>query len=317
MIFIQAGIGLALLLFCADFLVRGAVGLARQFGISTLMIGLTVVACGTSAPEFVTALAAALRGNEGMAVGNVVGSNIANMMLILGIAAAIRPIVCSTRVIQRDAVILLAATLVFVAIALFAVIDRWQGVILVACLLVYLYSSYRLELREPAADAVHVREAEEVTGVPSRAWKSGALVVAGLVGIVIGAELLVRGGIGIAELAGVSDAVIGLTLIAVGTSLPELATVVVASLRGHGDVALGNVLGSNIFNLLAIAGGVAIVEPLSIPGEILQFDLWVMAAITALLWPLMITGRRLSRGEGWLLAGLYVVYIALQFVGVR
>lgn len=315
---ILAGAGLGLLLFSADFLVRGAVSLARRLGWSSLIIGLTVVAFGTSAPEFVAVLAAALEEAPAMAIGNVVGSNVANMLLILGVAAAIRPIGCAPRVVKRDGVAVLLATVLFIALGLAQGLTSLHAIILLAVWLAYLSWSYYAERTLANADAaVHVMGAEEVTGVPPGLWIACLWVVGGIIGLVVGAELLVRGGIQIARLAGVPEATIGLTLIAVGTSLPELATVAVASWRAHGDVAIGNILGSNIFNLLAVAGGVAAITPLPIPEQILFFDVWVMLAVTALMLPVMITGHKVSRPEGGGLLVLYGGYVYMQFGPVR
>ncbi len=317
LVFIEAGAGLAILLFAADYLVRGAVALARLSGVSPLIIGLSVVAVGTSAPEFVTALAAALSGATDMAIGNVVGSNIVNMLLILGIAAMIRPINVAMKTIARDAMMVVGATALFVAIGVTGGYNQWQGALLLFCLIGYLYLTYRAEQTENEEQALHAREAEDVGGVPGRGWVAGVFLAGGLIGIIIGAELLVRGGLGIAEVFEVSRAVVGLTLIAVGTSLPELAIVIVASWRGHSDIALGNVLGSNIFNLLGITGGVALFRPLDMPVEIMNFDIWVLLGVTILLLPLMITENKISRLEGRILAGLYVIYLGAQIGPVR
>ncbi len=317
MVFIEAGVGLALLLFSADYLVRGAVALARISGVSPLIIGLSIVAVGTSAPEFVTALAASLEGASDMAVGNVVGSNIVNMLLILGVAAMIRPINVGPKVIARDATMVVGATALFVAIGITGGFNQWQGAILLFCLITYLYLTYRAEKVENEEEALHAREADDVGGVPGRTWVALVFLIGGLIGIVVGAKLLVTGGLGIAQAFDVSRTVVGLTLIAVGTSLPELAIVIVASWRGHSDIALGNVLGSNIFNLLGITGGVAMITPLDMPVEIMSFDIWVLLGMTLLLLPLMITGNMISRMEGRLLAGLYIVYLAAQLDPVR
>lgn len=309
--------GLALLLFAADYLVRGAVTLARLSGVSPLIIGLTIIAVGTSAPEFVTALSAALSGASDMAVGNVVGSNIVNMLLILGIAAMIRPINVSVKIIARDAMMVVGATALFVAFGVTGGFNQWQGALLLFCLIGYLYMTYKAEQRENNKQALHAREADDVGGVPGRPWVAFVFLAGGLAGIVIGAKLLVSGGLGIAEAFDVSRTIVGLTLIALGTSLPELAIVIVASCRGHSDIALGNVLGSNIFNLLGITGGVAMITPLGMPSEIMNFDIWVLLGVTILLLPLMITENKISRPEGRLLAGLYIVYLAAQFEPVR
>ena len=317
MVFIEAGVGLALLLFAADYLVRGAVALARQSGVSPLIIGLTIVAVGTSAPEFVTALAASLSGASDMAVGNVVGSNIVNMLLILGIAAMIRPINVRAKVIARDAMMVVGATALFVAIGVTGGYNQWQGSLLLFCLFGYLYLTYRAERVANNQEALHAREADDVGGVPGRPWVAVVFLVGGMLGIIVGAKLLVDGGLGIAQAFDVSRTIVGLTLIAIGTSLPELAIVIVASWRGHSDIALGNVLGSNIFNLLGVTGGVAMITSLDMPVEIMSFDIWVLLGVTILLLPLMITENKISRLEGRLLVGLYIAYLAAQLEPVR
>jgi cation:H+ antiporter len=311
-----AAIGLALLLFSADFMVRGAVGVARRAGLSPLIIGLTVVAIGTSAPELVTTLTATLDGAPDLALGNVIGSNLANMLLILGVAALIKPVACAPKVIARDGTMVLVATVLFVAMAMTGVFVLWHGIVLLAVLALYLGLTYRAE-RRMESDSLHAKEVEEVSGVPERALIASLFLLGGLIGTVLGAKLLVDGGVAVAESLGVSKTVIGLTLVAIGTSLPELAIVVVASMRGHSDVALGNVLGSNIFNLLGITGVVAVVAPLEVSASLLQFDIWLLLGVTALLLPLMLTGGRLSRREGTLLVLLYAGFLAFQAESVR
>lgn len=313
----QAALGLALLLFCADYVVRGAVRLAQKLGLSTLLIGLTVVAFGTSAPEFVTSLTAALNDAPDMAVGNVIGSNIANLLLVLGIAAMAKPLVCSRQTIGRDAIAMLTATVLFTAVGFLGGLKPWHGALLVGLLLLYLLHAYRAERQAVNAEAVHVQEVKDVTGVPQNVWAAGLLLVIGLTGILIGADLLVRGGTGIARLAGISEAVIGLTLVALGTSLPEVATAIVASRRNHGDVAIGNILGSNIFNLLAIAGGVAMITPLPMPIQILRFDIWILLAVTGVALLLLLCRRNLGRFTGIALVTVYIAYIFVQFSPLR
>lgn len=305
------------MLFAADFLVRGGVALAHMSGVSPLIIGLSIIAIGTSAPEFVTALAAALADASDMAIGNVVGSNNVNALLILGVAALIRPVHVATKIIARDAMMVLGATALFVAIGLTGGYNRWQGAVLLCCLIGYLLVTYRAEKAENDEAALLAREVEDIGGVPGRRWVAGLYLIGGLIGVVVGAELLVRSGLGIAEMFDVSRAVVGLTLIAIGTSLPELAIVIVASWRGHSDIALGNVLGSNTFNLLGITGGVALVTPLDMPIEVMNFDIWVLLGVTVLLLPMMITDNRISRLEGQLLIGLYVAYLVAQLAPVR
>ncbi len=313
----QAALGLALLLFCADYVVRGAVRFAQQLGLSNLLIGLTVVAFGTSAPEFVTTLTAALANAPDMAVGNVIGSNIANILLVLGIAALAKPLVCDRRAIARDAFVMLAATILFMAMGFLSGFKVWHGAVLTSLLLLYLIYAYRTERRLVTAEAVHEKEASEVTNLPQSLWIAGLLLAVGITGILIGAELLVRGGTGIARHFGISEAVIGLTLVAVGTSLPELATAIVASRRNHGDVAIGNILGSNIFNLLAIAGGVALITPLPMPQQLLRFDIWILLAVSCLALLLLLGRAQLGRFTGLALFSAYIAYIFIQFSPLR
>lgn len=297
-------------------MVRGAVGLARRMGLPPLVIGLSVIAVGTSAPELVTTVTATLENAPDLAIGNVIGSNLANMLLILGVAALLRPIVCAPRVIARDGSMVLAATALFVAIAMTGTFVLWHGLVLLGGLTVYLFLTYRAENGNDDA-GLHGHEADDVTGVPERILTGVIFTVGGLVGTVLGAKLLVDGGVSVAESLGVSKAVIGLTLVAIGTSLPELAIVVVASMRGHSDVALGNVLGSNIFNLLGIMGVVSIIAPIPVPALLLEFDIWVLLGITLLMLPMMLTEGKLSRREGGLLILLYAVFLAFQFDSVR
>lgn len=297
-------------------MVRGAVGVARRVGLSPLIIGLTVVAIGTSAPELVTTLTATLEGAPDLALGNVIGSNLANMLLILGVAALIKPVACAPKVIGRDGTMVLVATVLFVAMAMTGVFVFWDGIVLLAVLALYLGLTYQPE-RRMESESLHAKEVEEVSGVPERALIATLFLFGGLIGTVLGAKLLVDGGVAVAESLGVSKTVIGLTLVAIGTSLPELAIVVVASMRGHSDVALGNVLGSNIFNLLGITGVVAVVAPLEVSESLLQFDLWLLLGVTALLLPLMLSGGRLSRREGALLLLLYAGFLAFQAESVR
>lgn len=310
--------GLVLLPVAAEVLVRGAVGLANRAGISPLVVGLTVVAMGTSAPELVVCIDAALRGAPGIAFGNVIGSNIANILLILGVAALIRPVTCEPKSFLRDALVMLAATALFTAATLSGWLLRWQGIGMVALLAAYLvYSYWRERTGQDIADA-HVEEVEELDTFKKTALPLVLLLVAvGLGGTIWGAHLLVDGAVEIARSFGVPEEVIGLTVVAVGTSLPELATAGMAALRGHNDVALGNVVGSNIFNLLGIMGITAIVEPIPAPAQVIGFDLWVMGGVSLLLVPFMLTGSRLGRVEATVFLVAYTAYVGVLFVGVE
>lgn len=307
-IFILAG--LAALLVGGDLLVRGAIALAERFGLSPMVIGLTVVGFGTSSPELVTSLQAALVGSPGIAIGNVVGSNIGNILLILGLSALIAPMVVAPEVLKRDGTVLTLASL----LCLFAVLGRQigplTGAALFAALVAYLTGTIWYERRRttPAA-GMYALEAEIVTVPAMSALRSALLVLAGLGLTLLGAKLLVSGAISLATSIGMSEAVIGLTIVAIGTSMPELATSVIAARKGHGDVALGNVIGSNIFNILGILGITAIVLPLQVPQSIAQLDIWVMLAAAAALLVFARTGWRIGRREGAVLVLAFAAYM--------
>jgi cation:H+ antiporter len=309
--------GLILLLVGGDVLVRGAVSLAQCIGVSPLVIGLTVVAFGTSAPELVVCVNAALSGAPEMAIGNVVGSNIANILLILGAAGLVMPIAINPRGFLNDSAVLVGGSGVFVVVCLFGVIPLASGIVLLAGFAAFLYYSYWRETRGGDRRAEHmVEEVEEMPGMPASLWLAWVMLLGGLAAVLYGADLLVGGGITMARAFGVSEEVIGLTLVAVGTSLPELAASVVAAFRGHADVALGNVVGSNLFNVLGVTGIVAVVTPLPVPSQIAAFDLWVMMAVTVLLVPVLKRGWRLGRAESALFLVAYAAYIAVQAYGV-
>lgn len=299
--------GLALLTGGAEGLVRGAASLARQVGLSPLVIGLTVVALGTSAPELVVSVGAALRGNGGLAIGNVVGSNIANIGLILGVSALMAALRVQAQVIRFDMPILSAVTLGMGVLLLDGQVGRVDGTILVIGLITYVALSIRWARAEPAA----IVQDEFDEGLPSqnRWWVDLLFVGAGLAGLVGGAELLVGGAVTFATMLNVDRVLIGLTVVAVGTSLPELATSLVAAWRGEGDIAVGNAVGSCIFNLLGILGVTALIHPLS-TGGLSIVDGSVMLGMTLFLLPLMRTGFTLSRIEGGVLLIAYASYIA-------
>jgi cation:H+ antiporter len=301
--------GIVVLYFGAEGLVRGSASLAARLGLTPLVIGLTVVAFGTSMPELVVSIGAALEGAGPIAVGNAVGSNIANIALILGLAALIRPLRVQAQVVRVDVPILLAASLVLVGLLRNDAIGRIEGGLLLAGLVGYTVATLRHARRERAADgaAVGVELAEGVPPPRRSAALDTALGLGGLALLVLGARLLVSGAVAIAEGFGLAPAVIGLTIVAVGTSLPELATSVVGALRGEGDIAVGNVVGSNIFNILGILGATALVRPLDEAGMGVV-DLAVMLGLTLALVPVMRSGFRISRLEGGALLAAYVAY---------
>jgi cation:H+ antiporter len=309
--------GFVLLFVGGEFVVRGAVALANRFGVSPLVIGLTIIGFGTSLPELWVSLNAAINGFPAIAVGNIVGSNMANMMLVMGSAALICPILVNPAAVRRDASFMLAATVIFIAIGMTGIITALEGSAMVVLLLGYLgYSLWRDTRANDAAAALHREEAEEMTSRPRPLWVCLIQLLVGFIAVGVGADLLVHGATALARAAGIADEVIGLTVVAVGTSLPELATSIVAAYRGHSDVCLGNILGSNIFNLFGIMGVTAMVVPVPFPDQIVQFDLWALLFVSVLLIPFMMSGRRISHMEGGVLLALYAGYVTAQFLGV-
>ncbi len=306
MVYLALLLGFAMLVAGGDGFVRGSVALARRLGVSPMLIGLTLVGFGTSAPELVTSVQAALKGSPGIAVGNVVGSNIANVLLILGTAALLHPIATRPAGFRRDGSVVVAAALACAGVVVLGEAGRFAGGALVLALVAYLVLTYRHETRAPdAAGDVYTEEAEAVPALAGRPWLAGLVTLAGLALVLGGAHVLVDAASDLARLAGVSEAVVGVSVVAIGTSLPELVTAVTAALRGHPDVAFGNVVGSNIVNVLGILGATALVQPLAVPPEIARVDIWVMLAATALLVAVTVTGARITRPEG---AGLLVLY---------
>lgn len=307
--------GLALLLGGGELLVRGAVSLANRSGASPLIIGLSVVAAGTSAPELFVSLVSVLENKPAIAIGNVVGSNIANILLVLGTAALIWPVIVRRSVIRWDGSVLIAATVVFCALASLGEIGRIAGVLMALGLVVYLAWSYRLDRRDVQARREIEEEVAELGG-DYGSWRIAVYLAAGFAGVIAGAEFLVFGAAGIAAGFGISETVIGVTLVAVGTSLPELATVVAAARNRHTELALGNVIGSCIFNILAIIGIVSIVRPLAVPDEVLTFDLWVMGGVTLGFIALVRATPRLGWTIGAIMLLGYAAYIVSQFTGL-
>ena len=308
--------GLGILVVGGELTLRGAIGLARLLGVSAAMIGLTVVAFGTSAPELVVSLQATLDGSPDIAIGNVIGSNIANILLVLGVGALIAPLICDPGSVRRDGTAMMASMVLLAGLGLTGVINAWQGALMLVTLVAYVTWSYRLDRRNGTAVAdLHAREVEETAGVPVATWLVLLYVVVGLLALIGGAKLLVDGAIGVARAAGISEPVIGLSLVAIGTSLPELAATAVAAWRRHTDVAVGNVLGSNLFNVMLILGAASMASPLPIADEFVRVDMWVMLGAGIVLIPVMVTGWKISRGEGILLLILYTAYIASMGTG--
>lgn len=297
--------GLVLLVAGAEFLVRGASGLAGRFGIPSLIVGLTVVAFGTSAPEMAVSVTGALQGRSDLAYGNVVGSNIFNVLFILGASAAITPLAVARQILRVDVPIMIGLTGIVFALAQNGRIGRLEGLAFVAALAAYTLLQVRLARRGEA-------EAEEVPSGPRRLWVQLVFVAGGLAVLVVGSRLLVDGAVSIARAVGASELVIGLTIVAAGTSLPEVATSLVAAVRGQRDIAVGNVIGSNIFNIAGVLGISAAVSStgLAVPAAAVSVDTPVMLAIAVATLPVLLAGQRLSRAHGLLFLAAYAAYTA-------
>ncbi len=314
--------GLAFLVAGGELLVRGAVQVAARLGVSPLLIGLTLVGFGTSFPELVTSVQAAWSGSPGIAYGNIVGSNIANILLILGISTLLAPILVKSSVLKRDGVVMVAVAVTFAALSAILPMGTLLGTAFVAALAIYVFMAFRQERvasetshgalydKSEAAIAVDPAFAPAEKAGPSMAL-SMLIALVGLGLIVVGGAFLVDSAVEIARAFGVSETTIGLTIVAVGTSMPELVTSVMAAIRKEGEVAFGNVVGSNIYNILGIGGITALIAPTQVPPEIVSFDNLVMIAVSLLLIPIAYTGRRIVRWEGALLLAGYFVYLAI------
>ena len=299
--------GFVYLLMGGDLLVRGALGLARESKIPPMIVGLTVVAMGTSAPELMVSTMSALSGFPGIAVGNVVGSNVANVLLVLGVPVLIHPIVCDQEGLGKQASLMVAVSVLFLLMCAFGSITFFGGVLLVFLLVVFLILATRGTALLPIEDAEE--ELERVLGLPSYKSSISLFIVLGAVMLPLGADLVVDGAAGLAAGWGVSEAVIGLSLIALGTSLPELSTTVIAALHKSSDVAIGNVIGSNMFNILAILGITALLTEIPVDPMFLRFDLWVMFACTVMLWLFVLNKTTIRKPAGVLFLAGYLGYM--------
>ncbi|MEL6599149.1 MAG: calcium/sodium antiporter [Pseudomonadota bacterium] len=310
---ILAAAGLVLLLLAGDVLVRGAVALSLRLGIPALVVSLTIVAFGTSAPELLIAVQAVLEDAPGIAFGNVVGSNIANILLVLGVPAILTPILTKEFETSRTYYMMIGATILFILLCFFGPLRWWHGIVMLLVLFYVLHDAYRTakEARgERGGGDLDLEELEDADPDMPR-WKIALFIVLGLLGLPSGANLLIDGARGIALELGVSEAVIGLTLVAIGTSLPELATTVMATLRKQADVVLGNVIGSNLFNLLAIMGIASMFGSLPVPKGFLEVDLWVMLGSSLLIVPFVLHWSNITRSWGFALVGLYALYVGV------
>ena len=305
--------GLVLLFLGGEGLVRGSVAIAERFGISKLLIGLVIVGFGTSTPELLVSVNAALDGAPEIALGNVVGSNIANILLIVGVAAIIAPILGWDRTAVREALVATLVSLAAFALVQGEIITRIEGIAMLVVLTGYLFSSYWLEKRDRDAKTFR-HEAEEFEDIPlPRPWLAPVLALGGIAALVFGADMLVEGAVNMARDFGVPDAVIGLSLVAIGTSLPELATAIVAAIRRHSDVVLGNVIGSNIFNILAILGVTVVIQPIEVSARFRAIDTPVMLGAALLLLALLFASKKIGRAWGALMLTFYAAYMIFLF----
>ena len=308
-------LGLALLVAGASLLVRGASKLALSFGISPLVVGLTIVAFGTSAPEVAVSVGAVLDGKTDLAIGNVVGSNIFNVLFILGVSALITPLVVNIQLIRQEVPIMVGASLLLLVLGLDGRLGLWDAAFLFALLIAYTVFLVRQSRRETSQ--AQAEYAEDFRPARAGAWDDSvpvqiALIVGGLVALVYGADWLVTAAVNVAKAMGVSDLVIGLTIVAAGTSMPEVATSIAAALKGERDIAVGNVIGSNTFNILGCLGLSGLVsgsQGLTMAPALLTFDIWVMLAVALACLPIFLTGREIARWEGGVFLLYYVCYV--------
>ena len=307
-------VGLLMLYYGAEWLVRGSSSLAGSLGMQPIVIGLTVVAFGTSAPELVVSLVSSMKGKSMIAVGNIIGSNICNIALVLGMTALFQPIKCHPSVFKRDIPIMLGITFYLLIVSGNSFISRLEGASLVAAIIVYIYYNYRVATRTSCdKTAAMPCDVTEIRPVGNR-YKQIALILAGIAGVVIGAEVLIDSAVKIMTVFGVSDKFIGLTIVAFGTSLPELATSVIAALKKEMDISLGNLVGSNVFNILAVLGAAALVNPITIPGGFIAsglfIDYMVMTAVSAIPLFMIRKTYTVSRLDGVVLLSTYGGYLA-------
>ncbi len=309
--------GLVLLLVAGDALVSGSASLAVKFKISPLLIGLTIVAFGTSAPELLVSISAAFNGAPGIAIGNVVGSNIANILIVLGLPAVFFAMNADNAEVRKNAIIVLVASVVFMLFTLTGMLVWWHGAILFSGIILFLFLEFKNAKKGSENNEGNISDIESELPEPSKnAIKITLLIVFGIIGLPIGAHYLVAGASSIASDFGISDAAIGLSIVALGTSLPELAAVFSSVRKNHSDLAIGNILGSNLFNLLTVMGLTAMIHPIAIAPRITQIgltqplgDIWIMLAVTILLLLVIFFIKKINRVVGLLFTALYLLYI--------
>lgn len=303
--------GFGILLIAGDALVRGAVGLSLKLGIPALIVSLTIVAFGTSAPELLISIKAALDNAPGLAMGNIVGSNIANVLLVLGMPALLFGISTKDASCKQNYIYMILATIVFISMGLMGPFTYVNGILMLFMLAVILFQAYRHAKQSRAA---LLAATEDVPQADGKWWKITIMLAIGVIGLPLGANLLVEGAVNIAQRAGIDEAIIGLTMVAIGTSLPELATTVMAAYRKEADVAIGNVIGSNIFNLLGVIGVTSLITTLPVSQAFVSFDFWVMLASSLVLLPFIWLKIDLGKLWGVLFLAVYTGYICLLFI---
>jgi len=300
--------GFVYLLMGGDLLVRGALGLARESKIPPMVVGLTVVAMGTSAPELMVSSVSALTGFPGIAVGNIIGSNIANVLLVIGVPVLIHPIVCDQAGLGKQTGLMVAVSMLFIVLCIFQPVTFWEGILLVSLLGGFLFLATRGSDMVPTLDDAE-EELERVLGLPGKSHTIVMFIILGIIALPLGADLVVEGAAGLAANWGVSEAVIGLSLIALGTSLPELSTTVIAALHKSSDVAIGNVVGSNVFNILAIFGITALLTDIPVDPDFLALDVWIMLGSSVLLLLFVLFKATIGKVWGLALLAAYLGYM--------
>ncbi len=300
-IFLLLTLGTILLFFGGDFLVKGSASFALRKGVTMMVVGLTIVSMGTSAPELFISLAAQIKGNTDISLGNIIGSNIANIGLVLGLSAMARPVSVHKNTLKYDIPIVAISGIILWATIADGVVGRLDAIIYLCGFVCFLLYCFKFGKAEKHDDGV---------GILRKKWMEWAFIVGGIVALYAGSELFVKGAVMLAERMGMSEFFIGLTIVAVGTSLPELATSVVAAMRGNSDISLGNVLGSNVFNVFFVLGLVALIMPIQCSQSAIKLDMPFLLCITVLLWPLCMSGRLTRRGGAGLF-GVYAVYVVI------
>jgi len=313
--------GFILLFIGGEMLVRGSVEISKRLGISTILIGMIVVGFGTSTPELLVSVQASLIGQSDIALGNIVGSNIANVLLILGISAVISPIICNDKVISRDSFTVMITSILLTGLTNFSVISRIEGFFMLTSLILYLFYSYKAEQKQKSATILshfvntpHEEEAKEFESKKTNLITSVLLVIIGIIILICGANFLIKGAVNLARQIGVSEAIIGLSLIAVGTSLPELATSIIASIKKNSDIVIGNILGSNLFNILGILGLTAIVKPIQINNKVADFDIPFNMGISIGSVLIIFLIKKFDRTVGIISLIVYIAYITYLYL---